>query len=175
MADIEWQEVVDGEERYFRSPRAAEVVDGMALMYGLDFRAFMAEHAERASKSYWQLKKEGKEAEIRGAPAPVGPGRAESADRFEAWHLYRLSWLVYAGEMYCIVVIDTCERRLVMEAQDVRQIVRRDVIPPLTLRLWREASQPPAMSFSHQVCVMLLDELERYSIAELLDRHQQAF
>lgn len=173
---IVWQPVVEGDEQWFRSSRAGEILDGL-VSYGFDFRAFMARHRVRVGQSYWQLwnAKSSEEPEIRaelqyGLERPSG-GRFE----FLCTHLWGLSWVDCDGMR--VHVLETCERRLVLDALDLRAMFNRQRLEPMSLRLWREASESARAreirgESAGLALGLLLDELERYSVIELLEQNE---
>lgn len=129
MADtwrLDWREVIKGTERYWQSARSVDIVETFENMLALDFVVFMRKHDERSGSKYLELaRRDPAPGIIEEKPVMRACVRPAASENFRATHLHNLSWVECEGAIYRIIVVDTCERRLVMEAFDLRQWLGR--------------------------------------------------
>lgn len=149
-----WVAVGDGDGRHYRSARSVDIIE-YAIEKGARFEEFLARHAERSGMMPLKL-----------------DSIDERGETFCVAHRFNLSWLrwmQHEREHVRIIAVDTCERRLVMESYDLKMIFNGQRLSAEKLRLWRQDSESPVHeSMNNGVVSRLLDELERYSIQEVL-------
>lgn len=167
MWNFDWLPVVFGNEQWFWSARARGALQAY-VSEGFDLEAFARRHVEQRSWLGSDIERSEQ-------------GRAGASDdglRFMCAHRAGLSWVDASDDVMRIVVADSAERTIVLDARDLQMMLDRPPLPPMTLRLWREAStnleraqdirgESVAGAFG-----LLLDELERYSVRELFERNE---
>lgn len=154
---VEWREVERGGQHYWVS--AESIASAFVERLGDDFDAFLSRHDERSSVSI--------------APTDNHEPLEGRQDDFKYWHGIDLSSCELDGEPVQIIVVDTCERRLVGEASDWRRWFTGSRLPAETLRLWRIGSQRAretgiTIDTAGNIIELLLDDLERASVLEVL-------